>query len=245
MIRPPGTIHITIGVMSLPTLELEQAARAMLHGDNVAGCLRESMKPNITETARKSLTDDEIAKEQKDPTHKIISKVQDVDSSSSSSSACPPTFPPLTTSFSALQAMGSPTSTSVLFAPPADPESRIRQLCVSVQTIFQAANLMVQENRPLKLHATILNTIHAPKSQQKPQGAGLKSETGVKQKKVWRKHFKFDATEILERYAGSEWAIDVRLEKLSLCRMGAQKVVANGEVVDQEYEEVDCVPLII
>lgn len=242
MIRPPGTIHITIGVMSLPTLEFEQAARALLHGDDVARCLRESMKPNNTETA---LSNEEIADEQKNPTHEVISTLQNIGSPSTSTTAstCPPPLSPLITSFSGLQAMGSPTSTSILFAAPTDPDSRIRQLCVSVQGIFQAANLMVQENRPLKLHATILSTIYAPKSRRQPQAAKLTSEAEPKKRKVWRKHFKFDAGEILEQYAESEWAIDVRLEKLSLCRMGAQKVVVNGELVDQEYEEVDCVLL--
>lgn len=241
MIRPPGTIHVTIGVMSLPTAELEQAARALLHGDDVARCLRESMKLNVTETARKSLSDEKITSEQNDPKHETSSTVQKVGSPSTSTS--PTLLSPSTTSFSGLQAMGIPTSTSILFAPPADPESRIRQLCVSVQGIFQAANLMVRENRPLKLHATVLNTIYAPKSRRQPQEAGTKSETGVSKKKLWGKHFKFDATEILDRYAEFEWAIDVRLEKLSLCRMGAQKVIVDRELVDQEYEEVDCVSL--
>ena len=242
MIRPPGTIHITIGVMSLPTLELEQAARAMLHGDNVAQCFRESMKPNNTEAAG-TLSNNDIANQKKELTRQIDPTVQNV--GSGSTSTCPPPLFPLTTSFSGLQAMGSPTSTSILFAPPADPESRIRQLCVSVQSVFQAANLMVRDSRPLKLHATILNTIYAPKGRLQTQETGLKPESGVKRKKVQGRPFKFDAREILERYAESEWAVDVQLEKLSLCRMGARKVIVNGEVVDQEYEEVDFVPLVV
>lgn len=242
MIRPPGTIHITIGVMSLPTLELEQAARAMLHSDDVAQCVRESMKPNNTEAAG-TLSNNDIATKENELTRQINSAVENA--GSGSTSTCPPPLFPLTTSFSGLQAMGSPTSTSILFAPPADPESRIRQLCVSVQNVFQGANIMVRDGRPLKLHATILNTIYAPKGRRQTQDTGLKSEPGVKRKKVQGKTVKFDAREILERYAESEWAIDVQLEKLSLCRMGARKVVVNGEVVDQEYEEVDCVPLVL
>ena len=247
MIRPPGTIHITIGVLSLPTPEREQAARALLHGADVARCLRESIKLNNTETARNPLSNEETADEQKNSTHEVFPTLQNVGlpSTSTTASTCPPPLFPLITSFSSLQAMGSPTSTSILFAPPTDPESRIRQLCVSVQRIFQAANLMVQENRPLKLHATILNTIYAPKSRRQPQEAELTTETQPKRKKVWRKQFKFDSREILERYVGSEWAVDVRLEKLSLRRMGARKVVVDGELEDQEYEEVDCVPLIV
>lgn len=257
MIRPLGTLHITIGVMLLPTPELEQAACAMLHSDEVARHLRESMKPNITKTVGTFSTnnDKNNDKKEKEVTQHIDPTVRDASlgslptttttTAAAAAATCPAPILPLTTSFSGLQAMGSPTLTSILFVPPADPESRIRQLYVSVQSVFQAANLMIQENRPIQLHATILNTIYASKGGRQPQGSGSRSRSGPgsKAKRVWKKHFKFDATEMLKRYAGSEWASNVRLEKLSLCRMGARKVVENGEMVDEEYKEVDYVPL--
>lgn len=246
MVRPPGTLHITIGVMSLPTPELEEAACALLHSEEVARCfghsLGQSLKPNVMETSKISSTNEDNSKKGKEVTRQIDPKVQNVGSASSTTTS-PLPLPHLTTSLSGLQAMGSPKLTSVLFVPPADPDSHIRQLCLSVQSVFQAANLMLQENRPLKLHATILNTIYAPKSKKKEQGSRIQSGPEPKTKGAWGKHFKFDATQILERYAESEWAVDVRLEKLSLCRMGARKVVENGEVVDEEYEEVDYVSL--
>lgn len=45
----------------------------------------------------------------------------------------------------------------------------------------------------------------------------------------------FDATEILERYEDQVWAEDIPLEKVAICRMGAKKVVVDGEE-DEAYE---------
>lgn len=237
-IRPLGTLHITIGVLSLPTSELEQAARVMLHSDEVDRILRESMKLHITKTMgtlSATNNDKEEAKQQ-------IDQVGGDSGLGSTSPCTSPTDPepllPLTTTFSGLQAMHSPNLTSVLFAPPTDPESRVHHLCISLQRVFQAANLMVQENRPLNLHATILNTIYASHGSHQ-QGSVVGSGSASRRKRTRQKPMKFDATKILERYADFEWARDVRLEKLSLCKMGARKKVENGEVVDEEYEEVD------
>lgn len=239
-IRPLGTLHITIGVLSLPTSELEQAARAKLHSDEVGRILRESVEPNTTKTMGTSSAnnnDKEKAKQQIDQ----VSGDTGLDSTSTSTTDPEPLLP-LTTSFSGLQAMHSPKLTSILFAPPADLDSRVHHLCISLQRVFQAANLMVQENRPLNLHATILNTIYASKGTHQP---GSVAGSGFKGKQRRSKPGKFDATKILEQYADFEWARDVRLEKLSLCKMGARKIIENGVVVDEEYEVVDSVPLFV
>ena len=89
---------------------------------------------------------------------------------------------------------------------------------------------MVPETRPMKLHATVVNTIYA-----------REAKSG---KKRWGKGSgKFDARELVERYREFEWARDVRMEKVSICEMGAKKVLEGEVVVDQVYTEVASVPL--
>lgn len=48
----------------------------------------------------------------------------------------------------------------------------------------------------------------------------------------------------MERYEGWEWARDVRIEKVTICEMGARDVLEGGEVVDQVYREVASVGLL-
>lgn len=86
------------------------------------------------------------------------------------------------------------------------------------------------ETRPMKLHATVVNTIYA-----------RETKSG---KKRWGKGSgKFDARELVERYKEFEWAREVRMEKVSICEMGAKQILEGEVVVDQVYTEVASVPL--
>ncbi|KIW06254.1 hypothetical protein, variant [Verruconis gallopava] len=59
-----------------------------------------------------------------------------------------------------------------------------------------------------------------------------------------RAPIRLDATSLLEECKEIVWASDFTLEKIALCKMGAKKVFGDdGEVVDEEYEEVASVPL--
>ena len=64
-------------------------------------------------------------------------------------------------------------------------------------------------------------------------------------KKRWGKGSgKFDATQLIERFKGWEWARDVRIERVAICEMGARDIVGEGgRVVDQVYREVASVEL--
>lgn len=253
VIRPLSTLHITIGVLSLLTPELEQAARALLHGNEVDRVLRELLKPiKSNDTMEKLPTDAKPQPIPFPPPPLLPGRATDSNSSATAalaavSNTSPEPPPPLTTSFYGLQAMRSPTSTTVLFVSPTDPDSRIHHLCISLQRLFQAANLLVPDNRPLTLHATIINTIYASSSSKSKsimsegsRQAGGNTKNGKKRK---NSRLTFDATELLERFTGFEWVRDFNLEKVSLCKMGARKTIENGVVVDEVYEEVDCVPL--
>ena len=139
---------------------------------------------------------------------------------------------PLSTlTFTGLHAMQSPTRTSSLYTAPITVSAApLLPFCTTLRQAFIEAGFLIPEDRQLKLHATIVNTIYA-----------REAKSG---KKRWGKGSgKFDATSLIERYQDFEWAKDFRIEKVAICEMGA-KLVMEGEVlVDQVYTEVASVPL--
>ncbi|KAI9707832.1 MAG: hypothetical protein M1820_004437 [Bogoriella megaspora] len=71
---------------------------------------------------------------------------------------------PLSLSLSSLHPMHAPTNTSILYASANDPTSRLYPFCLRLQNLFTEAGFIQKENRDLKLHATLVNTIHAKKA---------------------------------------------------------------------------------
>lgn len=132
--------------------------------------------------------------------------------------------------------MGSPSSTTVLYAAPDDTASRLHNLCTAIREVFKSANLLVNEDRPLLLHATIINTIY----NQPPRHSDPKGDAEVQgsNRRPNRPPKRIDATKLVGKYAGFEWAKGIRVEKVSICKMGAQKIVVDGVVVDSEYPEL-------
>lgn len=123
-----------------------------------------------------------------------------------------------------LHTMQKASTSTVLYAPPSDREGILQQFCEKLRAAFREAELMVEENRPLLLHATIVNTIYV-------KGGRSSAAKGGKGRAA---RLTVDATEILGRYDDYVWMRDVPVEKIAICRMGAKKV-GTGED-DEEYE---------
>ncbi len=66
---------------------------------------------------------------------------------------------PLLVTLIGLHTMQSAAKASVLYAPPVD-NGVLTKFCERLRLTFQEAGLMLEESRPLLLHATILNTIY-------------------------------------------------------------------------------------
>ena len=133
-----------------------------------------------------------------------------------------------------MKSMHSSSKTTSLYATPEDPTSRLYGFATQLRDAFASANFMIPDKRPLKLHATIVNTLYAKsKRPAKDSGPG-KGKRGVQ---------KLDATELLVEFKDFEWARDFRLEKVSICEMGAKKEIVDGVVVNEEYLEIASVPL--
>ena len=128
------------------------------------------------------------------------------------------------------------------------------------------AKYLVHDTRPLKLHATILNTIYAKGLKSPPPPRGVKTKTpeaknvadttdgspskpaaadaSADPKPKSRAPLKMDATDILERYKDYVWAEGVVLDRVAICEMGSKKLRnEKGEVVSEEYTVVASVPL--
>jgi activating signal cointegrator complex subunit 1 len=115
--------------------------------------------------------------------------------------------------------MGSPRATSVLYAEPRDASGRLQRFGEAVRAAFVERGLVVEEDRALRLHATVLNTVYAK------SGRGGAA--------------RLDATGLMRECRDFEWCGEFVVEKVAVCRMGAKEVRdARGEMVDVAYEEV-------
>jgi activating signal cointegrator complex subunit 1 len=135
--------------------------------------------------------------------------------------------PPFSISLASLRSMKpSDQDNTCLYAEVLDPSARLLPFCEQLKEHFVKSGLIMPENRPLKLHATIVNTIYA-------------KERGRGRPPVIRPR------EVIDRYDGFTWARGLRLEKLAICKMGAKNVIdkGTGEVLDVEYEEIASVDL--
>ncbi len=129
--------------------------------------------------------------------------------------------------------MHPPAKTSVLYTSPLDPDGRFYAFCSALRAAF--SEFLVQEDRPLLLHATILNTVYVPGVRgTSGGGAGAGAGAGHGRNKA---KMTIDARELLERYSEVAWMEDCRVEKLAVCRMGARKTrdAEGRETGEEEY----------
>jgi len=129
--------------------------------------------------------------------------------------------------------MHAPEKTSILYIEPHDSSERLYPLCLALQDVFRREDLLIPDDRKLKLHATIVNTIYA--KGRRAQGHGLKADAPLK----------IDARALLNKYEDFVFAENVVLDRVAICEMGAKKRIENGEVVGEEYREVASVPLLV
>ncbi|KHN97778.1 uncharacterized protein MAM_04167 [Metarhizium album ARSEF 1941] len=183
-VRPPGTLHLTLGVMSLkpddirPTLE-------------VLGRLRP---------------------------REILAGLRAADNAPASTAGSEPgarTAGGLSISLRGIHSMTGASRTSVLYAAPADAEGLLYSFCRELQKPFRETGLMEGEDRPLLLHATVVNTVYV-----RGRGGGRR-----------RERLMLDAGDLMARYDDYVWAEDMPVSRVALCRMGAKKV--DG---DERYE---------
>ncbi|KAG0220758.1 kinase A anchor protein [Mortierella sp. GBAus27b] len=189
-LSPPSSLHLTLGVMSLNDPGRIEEAAAFLNTLDMRAMLEAAA---LAAEARSEKRGDRS------------SRGNTVAGANG-----------LTVKLQGLRSMGSPEETTVLYAVPYDHSGRLWPLCEALRTAFMDAGFVVRENRPLKLHATVMNTTNvrnnAPRT---TEGSG--SRGGKRNDRL-----KIDATELIERWRSTMWA-RVKIEKVAICEMGKKK----------------------
>ncbi|CAK7268082.1 hypothetical protein SEPCBS119000_002880 [Sporothrix epigloea] len=201
-LRPVGTLHLTLGVLSLADGDrLEQALQRLqsLTRENGGGV----EKNNLAGT-------------------------------------------PISMALRGLHAMQPPARATVLYASPVDESTGqlavaggpLLALCERVRAVF--ADLLVPDERPLLLHATMVNTIYAQESH--GGGRGRENRNGRQGShsggRGTRAKLTFDSRDILERYDDFVWMKRMQVQSIALCRMGAHTTTVDnaGNTVDAAYQ---------
>ncbi|MCJ1433123.1 hypothetical protein MMC27_002482 [Xylographa pallens] len=216
-IRPLGTLHLTLGVMSFQSRERLDAAIAFLQSLDVYGLVKQAGESAVEQSSN----------------HLINSQNSPHLTNEGGKTPDEGLAPPLVVSIAGLQPMHNPSSTSILYASPRDSSFRLQHFCLALQAAFTEAGFLIPETRPLLLHATIINTIYAKERSKRTAGSG--------HGKQGKGRGGFDATHVLERFGETTWAEGIRLEKVAICEMGARKV--DGEEGSEEYLEVGSIEL--
>jgi activating signal cointegrator complex subunit 1 len=260
-VRPLGTLHLTLGVMSLDEIKLEET-KQYLQALSLHRLLRDLTQRRVAEKA-----------------------AEDGTISENLNAAAMPDTNALTIDLEALTPMQTPQKTSILYASPKDSTNRLLSFASSLRTEFTQKGFMVEDTRPLKLHATIINTIYAKPDGRRGRKKSVKDTLKHIEHKVSPHHhdskrtghddnastagsgedneaingylpakgdghgpdakswMHFDARDLIDRYKGFTWAEDVRIDRVQICKMGAKKIWSGGtegegEVVDEKYEVV-------
>ncbi|KAF3008992.1 hypothetical protein E8E13_011550 [Curvularia kusanoi] len=265
-VRPVGTLHLTLGVMSLSPTQLSDATThlqdleidRLLRGITTKKMAEEASEASQTQANTVGENGATVAHPTPAlPTSENAMMGADLD---------PDT---LTVQLRGLVPMQKPRQTSILYAEPNDKSGRLMRFAESVRGSFEERGWVLEDKRGLKLHATMLNTIYAKDRKAKPnrggklditaqpgregreEAAGLgkqstdeegndASEEGKSAAKDAKSWMRFDAEALMQAYKDFVWAEDVRIDRVQICKMGAKKILheETGDVIDEQYEVV-------
>lgn len=257
-IRPVGTLHLTLGVMSLDENKLSDAVEYLKDND-----VRDLLERTVNESSDANETNQQV-------------NLAD-GSSALERPITPPTVNrsggPFKVYLKGVMSMHAAHKTSILYSAPVDESGRLYPFCVALQKLFKDKGFLVEDNRPLKLHATIVNTIYAKgkkrpakhNAKQQTPGPSIKESTSTEQAEETATHFgsveanddrfaghgpsangplSIDATAILKKYKDFVWAENIVLDRVAICEMGAKKIFNDeGKEIGAEYTEVGSIPL--
>jgi activating signal cointegrator complex subunit 1 len=264
-VRPVSTLHLTLGVMSLSSSQLSDAAKHLQDLD-IGRILRGITTQMIAEVGIDTPTVSEgFGSVENPPTltgleNPALQADPDV----------------LSIELKGVLPMQRARQTSVLYAEPVDKTGRLLRFGESLRGSFEERGWVVRDERPLRLHATVLNTIYAKSKGGGRSKAGAPRTAGTgatstetterdgeaggfeeqdrhgtdgedgklehgkglaSESKSW---MRFDASNLIEAYKDFVWAEDVRIDRVQICKMGAQKIVdeGTGAIIDEQYEVI-------
>jgi len=216
-VRPLGTLHLTLGVMSLKEDGKLEEATELLKGLKLG---------EILESVREAEREKRKTQQQLTVTAAVTDGVEVVASSSSSA------VTGLTISLRGLQTMQKPAQATVLYAAPMDEAGLLYPFCERVRGVFREAGLVVDDGRALLLHATVVNTIYVKDNNNGNSSRGNRRGNGNGR---GRRALALDARAILDRYEEFAWIDGHVVEGVAICKMGAKEVDGDD---GQAYEVV-------
>ena len=152
-IRPVGTLHLTLGVMSLSGTQVESAVH-YLQALDVQKLLYYVTAQCTAERAAEEGTVSENL-----------------------NAYAMPDTEALTIDLKSLVPMQAPHKTSILYAEPLDTTQRLQPFSEKLKHEFTEEGFLIEDKRSLRLHATIINTIYA-----KPKGKGGRTGATAKRR---------------------------------------------------------------
>lgn len=222
-VRPSGTLHLTLGVMSLKD---DAVARAVtfLKGIQLKELLRQAREATAAAAIPAARGPGRASQVAAGCGGQLAGQGEDIKKDG------------LSITLRGLSTMHSPATATVLYAPPEDPTLLLRRFCEALKSRFIEAGFMIAEDRPLLLHATIVNTIYVRTNRRGGgRGGGRRGGGGGGGN---RERLTFDARDVMDRYEDYVWAEDIPVEGVRICRMGAKKV-EGGHVKDDEAYEME------
>ncbi|KAF8252195.1 hypothetical protein K440DRAFT_633430 [Wilcoxina mikolae CBS 423.85] len=127
---------------------------------------------------------------------------------------------PFRVSLQGLATMGPPKKASVLYTLPHDPTNRLLPFADALRKCFVAEGLIQDQNRELKLHVTLLNTVYAKKGGRKNKGHQIT----------------LDVQDIVQEFGQRVFVKEVEINRVAICLMGAKD--KDGIKGGAGYEEV-------
>ncbi|KAF3046804.1 hypothetical protein E8E11_003860 [Didymella keratinophila] len=262
-VRPVGTLHLTLGVMSLSPSQLSDAVKHLQDLD-IGRVLRGITTQKIAEAGIDTPTVSEGLGSVENPPALLDNAALQADPDV------------LSIDLRGVLPMQRVRQTSILYAEPVDKTGRLLGFGERLRGSFEERGWVVRDDRALRLHATVLNTIYAkPKGKRggrinvpRPvvsganatetmekdsggddidgqdrhgtEGENEKSEHGKGHASDFKSWMRFDASNLIEAYKNFIWAEDVRIDRVQICKMGAQKIVdeGTGEIIDEQYEVI-------
>jgi activating signal cointegrator complex subunit 1 len=138
-----------------------------------------SLSPQQLEEAIQYLSNLDLHILLRDITHRCVAEqaAEDGAIAENLNAATMPDTDSLTLNLSSLIPMQAPHKTSILYAEPKDASQRLSRFAQALRDVFVQQGFLVKDERPLRLHATLVNTIYAkekrgkgrPKRQQQKQ----------------------------------------------------------------------------
>lgn len=136
---------------------------------------------------------------------------------------------PLTVSLRSLATFARGKRSPVFFAEPLDTTSRLQPFCNDLRKRFSDAGYVIAQESDLKLHATVLNTRYAPSHGHRGKH---------------RQTVQIPSDGLLRAFSDFVWMEDVQLERVAVCKMGAEKIQDDsGAMIDERYVEVSAAEL--